>query len=127
MQPIIRWPVPFSEGRIVPMRIAPKVAVTDEQRETLERWSRGRTTPARLVRRAKMVMRAAEGKQNIEIADELGVERTVVARWRKRFADHGRAGIEKDAPRGGRRPNQAMARKILQYTTPRKPQTPPHW
>ena len=58
------------------MRIAPKVAVTDEQRETLERWSRGRTTPARLVRRAKMVMRAAEGKQNIEIADELGVERT---------------------------------------------------
>ena len=92
------------------MRIAPRVAVTDEQRQTLRRWSRGRTTPTRLVRGAQIVLLAVEGKQNIEIADELGVERTIVGRWRKRFVEHGLAGIEKDAPRGGRTPNRALAR-----------------
>lgn len=109
------------------MRIAPKVTLTDGQRQTLVRWSRGRTTPARLVRRAKIVLLAAEDKQNIEIAAEWGVERTVVARWRKRFAEQGLAGIEKDAPRGGRTPNRTLTRRILEYTTQRKPQSATHW
>ena len=54
------------------MRVAPRVTLTDEQRVTLRRWSRGRTTPMRVVRRAQIVLLAAEGKQNIEIAEQLG-------------------------------------------------------
>ena len=111
------------------MRVAPKVILTNEQRETLTRWSRGRSTPARLVRRAQIVLLAAEGKQNLEIADELAVERTIVARWRRRFAEQGLAGIEKDAPRGGRKPTarQHAARRIVEATTQTKPANATHW
>ena len=75
------------------MRVAPKVTLTDEQRVTLRRWSRGRTTPMRVVRRAQIVLLAAEGKQNIEIAEQLGIERTIVGRWRRRFVVRGLARI----------------------------------
>jgi transposase len=111
------------------MRVAPKVILTDEQRTTLARWSRGRSTAARLVRRAQIVLLAAEGKENIEIAEELQVERTIVGRWRRRFVDQGLAGIEKDAPRGGRKPTirNRVARKIIEATTQTKPENATHW
>jgi transposase len=109
------------------MRVAPKVTVTGEQRTTLRRWSRGRTTPMRLVRRARIVLLAAEGKQNIEIAGQLGIERTIVGRWRCRFVAKGLAGLEKDAPRGGRPANTALARKIVEHTTRCKPPNATHW
>jgi len=111
------------------MRVAPRVSLTEEQRKTLQRWSRGRATPARLVRRAKIVLLAAAGKENLEIAAELGVERTIVGRWRRRFASAGLAGIEKDAPRGGRRATkrQQVARRIIETTTQRKPDNGTHW
>src|SRR5438552_9313177 len=123
MKLIIGLYVPSSARRMVPMRVAPKVSLTDQQRTTLTRWSRGRSTPARLVRRAQIVLMAAEGKENIEIADELEVERTIVGRWRKRFVQQGLAGIQKDAPRGGRKPTtrNRVARTIIEATTQRKP------
>jgi transposase len=82
-----------------------------------------------LVRRAQIVLLAAEGKENNVIAEELGVERTIVGRWRKRFAELGLAGIEKDAPRGGRKPTlrSRVAPKILEATTQRKPKNATHW
>jgi len=109
------------------MRVAPKVTLTDEQRAMLRRWARGRTTPMRLVRRAQIVLLAAEGAQNIEIAEQLGIERTIVGRWRRRFVAQGPAGLEKDAPRGGRPANTALARKIVEHTTQCKPPCATHW
>ena len=109
------------------MRVAPRVTLTDEQRVRLRRWSRGRTTPMRLVRRAKIVLLAASGVQNIEIAKQLSIERTIVGRWRRRFVAQGLAGLEKDAPRGGRPANTALARKIVEHTTRCKPSNSTHW
>ena len=43
------------------MRIAPTITLSEEDRRTLESWSRGRSTPARLVQRAKIVILAASG------------------------------------------------------------------
>ena len=83
------------------MRVAPQVTLDDKEREILQRWSRGRSTPPRLVLRAKIVLLAAKGTQNNDIASELGTERTIVGRWRSRFARQGLAGIEKDAPAAG--------------------------
>jgi DNA-binding NarL/FixJ family response regulator len=57
--------------------------VSDEDRQTLERWARGRSTPARLVLRDKIVLLAAEGKDNKDIAEELRTDRLLVGRWRK--------------------------------------------
>ena len=95
------------------MRVAVSISLTKDERATLQRWARGRSTPARLVLRAKIVLRAADGKLNEEIAAELDTYPNVVGRWRKRFAQQGLAGIEKDAPRGGRKPvaRDRMARR----------------
>jgi hypothetical protein len=46
------------------VRVAPKIIIADKDREILERWARGRSTPARLVMRARIVLAAAEGKEN---------------------------------------------------------------
>ena len=111
------------------MRVAPRVSLSHEQHEALACWSRGRSTPARLVRRAQIVLLAAAGRENIEIADALGVERTIVGRWRRRFVAQGLAGIEKDAPRGGRKPTvrNRAARRIVEATTQTKPANATHW
>ena len=111
------------------MRIAPAITLNDADRELLQRWSRGRSTPARLVLRAGIVLRAAEGARNDVIAAELGTQRLLVGKWRNRFAESGVAGIEKDAPRGGRKPvaRDAVAAKIIEWTTQRKPGNATHW
>lgn len=111
------------------MRIAPRINLTDDDRKTLERWARGRRTPARLVLRAKIILDAADGLTNKAIAEKLGTDRLLVGKWRKRFADKGLGGIEKDAPRGGR-PSLACARiaaRIIEWTTQRKPRNATHW
>ena len=111
------------------MRVACAIALSDEERETLERWQRGRGTPARLVTRAKIVLRAAEGMMNKDIARQVGTDRLSVARWRRRFAEKGLAGIAKDAPRSGRRPTRRnrLARKIIERTTQSHPTNATHW
>ena len=111
------------------MRVAPPITLSDEDQAVLERWSRGRSTPARLVLRAKIVLLAAEGKQNKAIAAELNTNRPLVGKWRARFATGGLVGIEKDAPRGGRPPKarEAMVGKIIEWTTQKKPANATHW
>ena len=84
------------------MRVAETITVTKDERVTLQRWARGRSTPVRLMQRAKMILMAVDGKENKEIAKTLGVQPSTVGRWRQRFGKSGLAGIEKDAPRGGR-------------------------
>ena len=111
------------------MRIAPSVTVTDEQRTFLERWARGRSTPVRLMQRARIVLLAAKAQQNKDIAAELGVTRALVGRWRNRFVEQGLAGIQKDAGGRGRKPTAraTVARAIVETTTQKKPPNATHW
>ncbi len=111
------------------MKSAPRITLTDEQRDTLSRWSRGRSTPVRLMQRAKIVLLAAAGKMNKDIATELGIMPNTVLRWRGRFATGGLAAIKKDAPRGGRKPRKryAVARRIIEMTTQQRPANATHW
>ncbi len=111
------------------MRIAPPVTLSEDQRKVLIRWSRGRSTAARLVLRAKIVLMAAEGKMNFVIARELGTDRLTVGRWRSRFAAKGLGAIEKDAPRGGRKPTKRAeaAARIIETTTRERPSNATHW
>ena len=111
------------------MRVAAKITVTDKQCVTLRRWARGRSTPVRLMQRARMILMAAEGQQNNEIAKTLGVQPSTVGRWRKRFAQSGLAGIEKDAPRGGRKPTKQRhwAKRIIETTLHETPPNATHW
>jgi transposase len=111
------------------MKVAPKIILNDAERTTLLRWSRGRSTASRLVLRAKIVLLAADGKLNREIAAELATAPKTVCLWRRRFAEGRLAGIEKDAPRGGRKPSKrnALARKIIHMTTQERPANATHW
>jgi len=111
------------------MKTAPTIVLSDDERKTLAMWSRGRSTPARLVLRAKIVLAAAEGKTNQSIATELGTSKPTVGRWRTRFAALRMAGIEKDASRPGRTPalTAEMARRIVHKTTREKPEAATHW
>ena len=108
------------------MRVAVAVTLSDEERTELERLARGRSVEARLVLRAKIVLAAAEGQENLQIAEELGTLRKTVGLWRKRFVEGRIAGIEKDAPRGGR-PAEVKAKlapEIVRITTRRSRRTP---
>jgi len=111
------------------MRVAPQIALTDKEQETLRRWCRGRRTAARLVLRAKIVLLAAEEKMNKDIAIELGTSRQTVGLWRRRFSQKRLAGIEKDAPRGGRKPTRRdeVAARIIERTTQTVPANATRW
>src|SRR6516225_4038935 len=124
----VAWGI-FSWKEHMPMRRACQITLNDADRTILERWSRGRSTPARLVTRARVVLAAAAGKENKDIAVELHISRGAVARWRDRFAAAGIAGLEKDAPRGGRPPKarQDLVRRIIEMTTQQKPSNATHW
>ncbi len=79
------------------------LALTSEQREELEARSRRYTLPYRDVVRARIVLMAADGLDNDEIAARLDTRREIVSKWRKRFFEDGLAGLE-ERPRGGRPP-----------------------
>ena len=112
-----------------PMRIAVAIALTDEERGTLKRWSRGRSTPARLVIRAKIILLASDGWLNKDIAEKLGATRRSVGVWRNRFAEKRLDGIRQDAPRSGRKPTitPRIVSTILKKTTQEKPPGQTHW
>jgi len=111
------------------MRVAQRIKLTEEEIKTLTAWSRGRRTPTRLMKRAKIILMAAEERQNKTIAELLGIDPRQVSRWRQRFVQKRLAGIEKDAPRGGRKATkrERLAPLIIETTTQTKPSNATHW
>lgn len=111
------------------MRRAPVIELTDEERATLTKWSRGKTTPVRLVMRAKIILLAAAGRLSKEICQELGVPEKTICKWRGRFAKERLAGIEQDAPRGGRTPvvRRDVEAEIIRKTTQETPVNATQW
>jgi hypothetical protein len=77
------------------MRVAPTVTLTGLQRQTLEQWARARSLPARRIERARVVLLAAAGRQDLEIAAELGISNQNAERLRKRFLAPGLGGVER--------------------------------
>ena len=75
--------------------------LTTAQRRELEARARRYTSSYRDVIRAKIVLMAASGLDNEEIAARLDTSRVIVSKWRKRFFEDGLAGLE-ERPRGGR-------------------------
>jgi transposase len=111
------------------MRVAPKIILTDQQRVELDSFARSRSMPLRIVERAKIVLLAADGQEDKQIAEALNVTRQTAGRWRKRFLQLGIPGIQKDAPRPGRRKkvSTAKAQMIVRKTTQERPSNATHW
>ncbi len=85
----------------MPNPVAIAVELSDEEREQLEAWTRRRTSAQALAQRSRIVLLAAEGLKNTEVAERLGVSRKMAATWRSRFAEYRLDGLL-DEPRPGR-------------------------
>ena len=86
-------------------------------------------TAKRLVERCQIVLLAAQGQEGLQIATSLGFSRHKVARWRDRFHEVGRTGIESDAPGRGRKPvyGAEMSKLIVDRTLRSRPPLATHW
>jgi len=108
------------------LRVAPAIDLTDEQESELTRLARSKRTSVRLAQRARIVLLAAQGLQNKEIAAALGVGRVQVGRWRDRYVEAGLQGIERDLPRGAP-PVKVDVSRLVELTTQTKPVAATHW
>ena len=111
------------------MRIAPVITLSPDQRVALEQRARSRSLPARVVERARIVLLAADGRQDKEIAVAMKITPKKVSRWRRRFVTLGVAGLERDASRPGRTPkiSARFIRRVVRMTTRQKPPNATHW
>jgi transposase len=111
------------------MRVARPVVLDKEGQGDLEQIARGRSLPVRLVERARIVLRAAAGLQDQQIASELGITPEKAARWRNRYLEGGISALEKDASRPGRprTVNETRTAEVIRRTTQEKPFNAIHW
>jgi transposase len=111
------------------MRVAQPIVLDEKERLQLEKQARGGSTAARVVLRSRMVLLAAEGTQNKQIAEQLGVAPRMVALWRGRYLASGIAGLLKDAPRPGRKLKVGLdlRSQLIEKTTQELPANATHW
>ena len=77
---------------------AKALTLKKNDRELLDALVRNGQTPQKVALRARLILFAADGLANNAIANELGISRPKVLRWRQRFTEAGVQGLLKDAP-----------------------------
>jgi len=104
------------------------LALSDAEREELERLARRPKTQQRLALRAKIVLTCSKGLSNIEVADELEISRLTVGKWRSRFVHRRLEGLV-DEPRPGtpRTIGDAKVERVIAMTLESKPANATHW
>ena len=111
------------------MRVAEKIELDAVTERELRVLSKRRRVEARLQQRARVILLAARGLQNKDIAVEVALDRRQVALWRQRFLEGGIDALRQDAPRSGRTPTVTaeMQSQILEVTLHSKPAAATHW
>jgi transposase len=112
----------------MPNPVAVPIALSEAERERLEAWSRRPKSAQALAQRSRIVLAAADGLKNTEIARRLGVTRPMVTKWRSRFAEQRLDGLV-DEPRPGR-PRTVTDDKVEQVivrTLETTPNDATHW
>ena len=114
----------------MPERGRPKVelVLTDEERETLKRWERRRSSAQALALRCRIVLACAEGRTNQQVAVKEGVHQATVGKWRARFVAHRLDGLH-DEPRPGapRMIGDADVERVIVKTLEETPADTTHW
>jgi transposase len=113
---------------VVPSPKLVPLILSDDERRTLEGWTRRRTTAQALALRARIVLACAEGGSNTVVAQGLGVDRDTVATWRSRFVRDRLDGLT-DEPRPGRPRtiSDEQVERIVVTTLETKPANATHW
>lgn len=108
----------------------PTLAVipTADERGTLERWARRPSSAQALALRCRIVLAAADGEQNKDIAARLGCSPNTVGKWRHRFAEAGIDGLH-DEPRPGapRKITDEDVERVIVKTLEETPRDATHW
>lgn len=107
---------------------APQIKLSPSERERLTEFARRRKTGQGLALRARIVLEAAKGETNVDIAEKLGTTRETVGRWRTRFSVHRLQGLL-DEPRPGakRKVSDKKVEQILTKTLESMPRNATHW
>ena len=102
--------------------------MSDEEREQLESWARRGKSAQALAQRSRIVLAAAEGLRNTEIAERLSLDRSTVVKWRARFASDRLDGLV-DEPRPGRprTVSDAQVEEVIIRTLESTPKDATHW
>src|SRR4051812_40081415 len=112
----------------MPSSVLAPVVLSDAERAQLESWTRRRTSAQALALRSRIVLLAAEGRNNTEIAAELAIKRGTAAKWRSRFVEQRLDGLT-DEPRPGR-PRTISDEQVEEVIVRTLETTPPdatHW
>ena len=112
----------------MPYRRPAALVLSEAERAELAGWARRRKTAQALALRARIVLRAAEGLSNTAVADELGIAKHTVGKWRERFARLRADGLL-DEPRPGapRRIGDEVVAALVDRTLSERPEGAPHW
>jgi transposase len=104
------------------------IELSGEERAQLESWARRHSSAQALALRSRIVLLAADGLNNTEIAERLGVHRPMVRKWRGRFAEHRLEGLT-DEPRPGqpRKITDAQIEEVIVKTLESTPKDATHW
>jgi len=111
-----------------PGRPTVQIELSAEERDTLQRWARRHSSSQALALRCRIVLACAEGGTNTAIASDLGVNKTTVGKWRRRFAVDRLEGLS-DAPRPGaaRKIGDDVVEAIVVETLETTPKDATHW
>jgi len=105
------------------------VTITEPDRQELEHWVSAHRTPQQVAQRCRIILEAAKGQKDKEIAQSMEVNRKTVALWRQRFFKEGPDCLWEVAPGRGRKP-QLSADKvegIINTTLRSRPAGATHW
>ena len=104
------------------------MVLTDEERQTLQRWARRAKSSQALAQRCRIVLGCAAGKSNKQVATELGVSAQMVCKWRQRFVASRLDGLADD-PRPGapRTITDEAVEEVIVATLERQPNDATHW
>jgi transposase len=106
----------------------PELALSGDERATLQRWARRAKSSQALALRCRIVLACAEGASNQAVADRLGVSRPTVTKWRSRFVARRLEGLA-DEPRPGaaRTITDEQVERVLVTTLEATPKDATHW
>lgn len=105
-----------------------EVVLTDDERETLERWARRPKSAQALALRCRIVLLCADGATNTEVVERLGVTHPTVSKWRHRFVERRLEGLS-DEPRPGvpRSITDDQVEAVIVKTLEETPVDATHW
>jgi transposase len=112
----------------MPSPTAAEIVLTDDERAELEGWTRRRKSAAGLALRARIVLAAADGGSNVELAERLELDRGTVRKWRNRFMQYRCDGLL-DEPRPGRPRvvGDEQIKALITTTLESSPKDATHW